>query len=96
MDSIKVGWNLGNSLEPFNYASITSDAELAWGNPKTTKGMIKSAKDKGFNAIRIPVTWSDHLNGNIIDSEWLDRVQQVVDYAYDLDMFVIVNMHHGI
>ena len=94
VDSIKVGWNLGNSLEPFNYASITSDAELAWGNPKTTKEMIKSAKDKGFNAIRIPVTWSDHLNGNIIDSEWLDRVQQVVDYAYDLDMFVIVNMHH--
>ena len=43
----------------------------------------------------IPVTWRDHIDaeGNI-SGEWLDRVQEVVDYAYDLEMYVIINVHH--
>ena len=32
-------------------------------------------------------------NGNI-DREWMDRVQQVVDYAYSQGMYVIINVHH--
>ena len=33
-------------------------------------------------------------DNNIINTEWLDRVQEVVDYAYNNDMFIILNMHH--
>lgn len=94
VSAIKVGWNLGNTLECYNYSGWTQDGETAWGNPTTTEAMIKSVKDAGFNAIRIPVTWGDHMNGDTIDAAWLNRVQQVVDYAYDNDMFVILNMHH--
>ena len=54
-------------------------------------GTVKSA---GFNTIRIPVTWGEHMDENDIQKEWLDRVQEVVDYAYDSDMFVIMDMHH--
>ncbi len=91
---INVGWNLGNTLECYNYSDYTSNAETAWGNLKTTEAMVKSVKDAGFNSIRIPVTWGEHMDGDTIDREWLDRVQEVVDYAYDNDMFVILNMHH--
>lgn len=91
---IKVGWNLGNSLESYNYADYTDDAETAWGNPTTTKAMIDSVKNAGFNAVRIPVTWGEHMNGDTIDEAWMNRVQEVVDYAYDQNMFVILNMHH--
>ncbi|MBQ7007865.1 MAG: cellulase family glycosylhydrolase [Ruminococcus sp.] len=94
VNEIKVGWNLGNTLECYDYSSWTNDAETAWGNPVTTKGMINSVKTAGFNAIRIPVTWNDHMTGDKIDSAWLDRVQEVVDYAYNDGMFVIINMHH--
>lgn len=93
-EEIKVGWNLGNTLEAYNYAGYASNAETAWGNPKTTEDMIMSVKDAGFNAIRIPVTWGEHLNGDQIDAAWMNRVQEVVDYAYNNDMFVILNMHH--
>lgn len=94
VSSIKVGWNLGNTLECYNYSEWTTDAETAWGNPRTTEAMIKAVKDAGFNAVRIPVTWGEHMNGDTIDDAWLNRVQEVVDYAYNNDMFVILNMHH--
>lgn len=29
-----------------------------------------------------------------IDKVWMDYVKQTVDYAYNLDMFVILNVHH--
>lgn len=94
VSAINVGWNLGNTLECYDYADYTKNAETAWGNLKTTPAMIESVKNAGFNAVRIPVTWGDHMEGDVIDSAWLDRVQEVVDYAYNLDMFVILNMHH--
>ena len=55
-----------------------------------------AAKDAGFKSIRIPVSYLsmiDDNNGYKIDSSWLDRVQQVVDYCVDNDMYAIVNMH---
>lgn len=94
VSAMNVGWNLGNTLDCYDYKSWTDDAETAWGNPKTTKDMIKSVKEKGFNSIRIPVTWGEHMNGDTIDSAWMNRVKEVVDYAYDEGMFVILNMHH--
>ncbi|MCR5601651.1 MAG: cellulase family glycosylhydrolase [Ruminococcus sp.] len=91
---IKVGWNLGNTLESYKTSKTGLDTETGWENPKTTKEIIKNVKDSGFNAIRIPVTWAEHMNETTIQNEWLDRVQEVVDYAYDEGMFVILNMHH--
>lgn len=94
VSAVKVGWNLGNTFDCYNYLDYTTDGETAWGNPKTTKTMIQSVKDSGFNAIRIPVTWGENINGNTIDEAWMNRVQEVVDYAYDMDMYVILNVHH--
>lgn len=94
-EDIKVGWNLGNTLECYDYKSWTNDAETAWGNPETTKEMIDKVREAGFNAIRIPVTWGEHLeSGNTIEGSWMNRVKEVVDYAYSEDMTVILNMHH--
>lgn len=91
---IKVGWNLGNSLECYNTNKDGLDTETGWGNPKTTAKLIKSVKAAGFNAIRVPVTWGEHMDGDTIQKEWLNRVKEVVDYIYDNDMYVIINMHH--
>ena len=93
------GWNLGNTLDSKadwldGYGSV-SDYEMAWGNPVTTKAMIDTVKAAGFSTVRIPITWDNHLDSNFnIDSAWLDRVQTVVDYVINNDMYAIINLHH--
>lgn len=101
---MKLGWNLGNSLDVCN-ADRDGDGqvdensaevdETLWGNVKTTPEMFDQLKKDGFNAVRIPVTWRDHLSDDYtIDEDWLNRVEEVVDYAYDRDFYVIINVHH--
>lgn len=88
---IKVGWVLGNSLDCYN----VTKAETGWGNPVTTKSMIDTVKAAGFNAVRIPVSWTDHITEDgTIDAAWMDRVQEVVDYSMDNDLYTILNVHH--
>lgn len=95
-----VGWNLGNSLDANNsgfYSSNILDYETQWSNPVVTKELIDAVKAKGFNTIRIPVTWYQHISTDgsyTIDPAWMARVKEVVNYAYDNGMFVILNIHH--
>lgn len=98
-EAMQLGWNLGNTLDSYNGNRETMglEAETVWGNPVTTKEMIDAVKAKGFNTVRVPVTWFQHVdknNGYKIDDAWLARVKEVVDYCYDNDMYVILNLHH--
>lgn len=89
---IIVGWNLGNSLDA---TGSGMSSETSWGNPKTTKELILKVKEAGFDAVRIPTTWYNHLDSDFnVSEEWFARVQEVVDYAYDEGMYVILNVHH--
>lgn len=85
-----VGWNLGNSLEAMGPGN-----ETAWGNPVVTQQLINSVKAAGFDTIRIPVAWSSFSNqaSYTIDPAWLNRVEEVVNYALNADMYVIMNEH---
>ncbi len=86
---MRVGWNLGNTLE-------AQCGETAWGNPATTQALINSVRAAGFNAIRIPAAWNCHVNpagSTTIDAAWMARVKTVVDYAYNQGMYVILNIH---
>jgi endoglucanase len=92
-----VGWNLGNSLEAINVdEGVYSGDETSWGNPVVTEQLIDSVAEAGFNTIRIPVSWShkivDETNYKISDS-WLQRVEEVVNYVLDNEMFVMINIH---
>ncbi|MFA9466960.1 MAG: glycoside hydrolase family 5 protein [Velocimicrobium sp.] len=95
---LKAGWNLGNALEAYNCEienPTIEDYQTYWQNPLTTKEMIDEVKAKGFQTIRIPVTWSEHMNDSgVIDEDWMNRVQEVVDYGIDNGMNVIINAHH--
>ena len=90
--SITIGWNLGNSLDATGYGS---GSETSWGNPVTTKALIDTVRDAGFDAVRIPTTWFNHADDDLnVDEEWFSRVHEVVDYAYSEGMYVILNVHH--
>lgn len=107
VSDMTLGWNLGDTLDACQ-ADRDGDGRLdehvsdgeepdetLWGNIRATKELFEALYDSGVNAVRIPVTWRDHIDadGNI-SKGWLDRVQEVVDYAYDLGMYVIINIHH--
>ena len=96
LSKMNVGWNLGNTLDAHG-AGNSLNSETYWGNPKTTKEMVDAIKAQGINTIRIPVTWAEHVGSApdyTINEEWLDRVQEVVDYAVANDMYIIIDTHH--
>ena len=94
LEDMGLGWNLGNSLDATLGSGLGT--EISWGNPKTTQALIDKVKSLGFNTVRVPVSWGKHTSGSDyrIDSAWLARVKEVVDYCYKNDMYVIVNIHH--
>ena len=99
VNDMTIGWNLGNTLDAHDVNIKMSDPpskqETCWGNPETTQEMIDAVLDLGFNTIRVPITWKAHIDeeGNI-DSAWMDRVQEVVDYVYGRGAYCIINVHH--
>lgn len=98
VQNMKTGWNLGNTFDAVD-SGITGDDlkyESVWCGTVTTKEMIDALKEAGFQTIRIPVSWHNHLTDDkhTINEAWLNRVQEVVDYAIDDGMYVIINIHH--
>jgi aryl-phospho-beta-D-glucosidase BglC (GH1 family) len=85
---MKIGWNLGNTLEAIC-------GEGAWGAGVTTQKLIDSVKAAGFNTIRIPVAWFCHSDTvtSVINSSWIARVKEVVDYCIKDSIYVIMNAH---
>ncbi len=93
-----LGWDLGNQ---FDAAGGTKDDvlkhETSWGNPIVTKELIHAIAEAGFRTIRIPITWDREINNfdnYRINEAFLARVKQVVDYCYDENLIIIINMHH--
>jgi endoglucanase len=82
------GWNLGNTLDAIG-------GETAWGNPRVTQAFINSVKAAGFKTIRIPVAWSQFSDADnfVIKAAWMSRVEEVVNYALQADMYVVMNEH---
>ncbi len=96
VEDMQLGWNLGNTFDASNCGSSNElDYESAWNGVTTTKEMIHTIAEAGFKTIRIPVSWHNHVDENYQISEvWLNRVHEVVDWAIEEDLYVIINIHH--
>ncbi|GIE88643.1 cellulase family glycosylhydrolase [Actinoplanes regularis] len=87
------GWNLGNQLEASNNGI---PSETAWGNPVITQALIDRVKASGFKTIRIPVSYLGNIGAApnyTVGSAWLNRIAEVVNYAYNQGLYVLINMH---
>ena len=84
--NIKVGWNLGNTLEAIC-------GETVWGNPTTTQKLIDSVKAAGYDAVRLPCAWDCHTTNGVINAAWIARVKEVVNYCINDSLYVIINIH---
>lgn len=91
--TLGAGWNLGNTLEA---NSGGAPIETVWGNPEASQEMLDAVAAAGFKTVRVPVSYLsmiDDANDYKIDETWLNRVNEVVDYCYNADLNVIINIH---
>ena len=94
---MKIGWNLGNTFDANDcfWLSDEMDYESGWCGVKTPEKLIDALKSAGFNTLRVPVSWHNHVSADLtISAPWLERVREVVSWAYDRGMYVILNIHH--
>ena len=92
--SMGLGWNLGNQLDAHNDGVAD---ETAWGNQPVTQALFDAVAAAGFTSVRIPVTWLGHIGeapDYTIESAYMDRVAEVVDYAESAGLNAIINIHH--
>jgi endoglucanase len=98
VESLGVGVNLGNTFDAFdriNYSEI--DDETAWGQPKVTLEYMAAVKNHGFKSIRIPFTAFTRIGSApdyTITETFLKRYNDVVDYALQAGLYVMINLHH--
>ena len=100
--TLGLGWNMGNHFDAYYNGSWAGDlegypAEEAWGNPKATKATFTGLKAAGFTSVRIPVSWLNMIGeapDYTIDATWMNRVYEVVSWAHEAGLSVIVNTHH--
>ena len=92
--ALGLGWNMGNQLDAINNGVSN---ETCWGNPVATQATFNGVKAAGFTSVRIPVTWQGHIGGApdyLIEEKWMNRVFEVVGYAENAGLNVILNTHH--
>jgi endoglucanase len=95
--AMRLGWNLGNSLDVADPSKSDATVETGWGNPVVTAELMHAVAAAGFGAIRIPVTWIgrfDPAPSYRIRKEFMTRVEEVVSLALDQKLYVIINVHH--
>ena len=92
---MKTGWNLGNTLDATGGGN-TLESEISWGQPYTTKAMIDGLAASGIKTLRIPISWAHHIidSSYTIDPAWMTRVKEIVDWALDDGLYVVINIHH--
>lgn len=97
VNDMGIGYNLGNSFDCFDSLSKIEnpDDQITLNkNPIPTKDLILKVKKYGFKTIRIPITWVNFIDkeGNI-NSDWLYRIKEVVDWITKANMYCIININ---
>ena len=97
-----LGWNMGNHFDAYYNGSWAGAKEgypdeEVWGNAKATQATFDGVRAAGFTSVRIPVSWLNTIGpapDYKIDETWLNRVYEVVQFAHNSGLKVILNMHH--
>jgi endoglucanase len=98
-NGIKIGWNLGNTLDAHK-DGVGTEGDWDWsgGPPKVTQALFNGVKQSGFDIVRIPVTWTGHISSSpdyTVSQARLQRVVEIIDYAKNAGIkAMIINIHH--
>ncbi len=93
-----VGVNLWNTLDATGDWFDPDDIvawETCWGQPLAKQEWFDAVAASGFKAVRVPVTWGGHMDENdIVKEPWMNRVEEVVNYALNAGLYCVLNVHH--
>lgn len=91
--NLQAGYDLGNAMDAINAKGEVD--ETATGNPPVTEKMFQTIKAQGFKSVKIPITYMNMVNDQgVINTDYLDRIQAVVDRALDVGFYVVINIHN--
>lgn len=105
VSKFKIGINTGRSLDcqitksgdEYTIADLNATEQKYDFIQPTDTELIKAFKSAGYNAVRMPVTWSEAIGAAPdykVSDILMDRVQQVVDMILAEDMYCIINTHN--
>ena len=101
VEEMGIGINLGNTFESCGDwiaeggNPTVESYETAWGSPVITEEIIQGYADAGFGVLRVPVAWSNLMGDDYtISSDYLAAVKEVVDWAIESNLYVILNIHY--
>lgn len=83
-----IGINLGNTFDAPTEGSWSKAAQEYY---------FDDFKQAGFKHVRIPIRWDQHTHANspyTIDSNFLDRIEAVVDWSLSRGFVTVINSHH--
>ena len=78
-------------------SNTPQDYETCWGAVVTTQESIDGMKNAGFRTVRIPVFWGNMMENDgtyTINEAYINRVQEIVDYCMNDDLYAVINIHH--
>jgi endoglucanase len=61
-----------------------------------SKEMVNSLKEAGYDTVRLTVSWTPHMNDQtfLIDKTWFNKVEEMINWILDNDMYCIINSHY--
>jgi endoglucanase len=104
-EKVFAGWNAGNTLDAWSgsidengkLVFIQSGENVSWGNPRLNQELFNGLKAAGFNIVRIPITWMGYIGPAPdfhINEPFLKRLAEIVGYAKNSGLKVVINLHH--
>lgn len=107
-DELGLGINIGNCMDSKGKSTDSPDdcgydwypnQETLWGQPEIIRQNFIDIREKGFNTVRVPITWSYNSgileDGNRhISKYWLARANEVVQIGLEEGLYIMINMHH--
>ena len=110
IDAMGLGWNMGNQFDGYYNGSWAGEKEgypdeCVWQGSTdaekkahmATQATFDGLKALGFTSVRIPISWLKMIGAApdySIDESWMNRIYEVVGFAHNAGLMVIINTHH--
>lgn len=94
LSEMGAGITLGDSFtaKGLGDGMTVEDYETYYENPVVAEELIGAYSAAGFSAVRIPISWTDHMDEKgAVDELWLDRIEEVVGFVLERGMYCIIN-----
>jgi endoglucanase len=98
VNDMGIGYNLGNTYnccKALQEKDLGNDEIKLFGTTLPSKNTLKGIKKNGFKTIRFQILYTNHIyNNDKINSEWIDKIKEMINFINKLDMFLILSIQH--